>query len=145
MKTATVADRLHKHGLRVTPQRIWVYDYLDTNMIHPNCDEVYEALISKDKRLTRSTVYNVLQALVNTGLAVEVKVKGDCIRYDANTELHGHFVCTCCNSIYDFEIDKLEVRGLNGFKAHMKDVYFSGLCKKCLGATDTSNAMAREV
>ncbi len=132
MDTKTVADKLHKHGLRVTPQRIWVYDYLDANRVHPDCDEVYEGLRASDRRLTRATVYNVLQALVKNGLAVEVKVDGERLHYDANVELHGHFICSHCSRIYDFEVDKLEVSGLYGFKTHFKDVYFTGVCKKCL-------------
>lgn len=132
MNTKTVADKLHRHGLRVTPQRMWVLDYLDTHRVHPDSEQVFQGLLNEDRRLTRATVYNALQALVEHGLAVEVKIEGDRMRYDANIDLHGHFVCRCCGGIYDFDVKQLKVSGLDGFNTQAKDVYYSGECKNCL-------------
>lgn len=132
MKSNEIANKLHKHGLKATPQRIWVYDYLLNHRTHPDCDEVYEWLRNNDLRITRSTVYNSLQALVDNGLAIEVKLDGDRVRYDGYTKLHGHFKCSCCGNIYDFDIKRLSVDGLDGFKTQLKDVYFSGVCNKCI-------------
>ena len=131
MNTNIIADKLHKHGLKATPQRIWVYGYLLENRTHPDCDEIYEALMSNDKRITRSTVYNSLQALVDHGLAIEVTLDGERVRYDGFTKLHGHFKCQNCGRIYDFEIKRLSVDGLAGFDTRLKDVYFSGVCENC--------------
>ena len=127
-----IADKLHKHGLKATPQRIWVYDYLINHRTHPDCDEIYEGLIQNDLRITWTTVYNTLQALVKSGLAIEVKMDGNKMRYDGLTGLHGHFKCSCCGGIYDFDIKKLSVGGLEGFNTQLKDVYFSGMCNKCI-------------
>lgn len=131
MEREAIAKKLHSHGLRVTPQRVWVYDYLERYRTHPNAEEVFEAIKEKESSITLSTVYNVLQAFVEKGLAVEVKVDTGKVRYDANVGLHGHFICESCKSIYDFNIDKLTVTGLEGFTTQLKDVYFSGVCNKC--------------
>ncbi len=131
MKTNIVADKLHKHGLKATPQRIWVYSYLLENRTHPDCDEIYEALMQNDLRITRSTVYNSLEALVNRGLAIAVKLDDGRVRYDGVTHLHGHFKCSHCGRIYDFDIKRLSVEGLDGFDVKLKDVYFNGVCQSC--------------
>ena len=127
----SIAEKLHKHGLRVTPQRLWVYEYLDTYKTHPDAEEVYKAVREKESGITLSTVYNVLQAFTEKGLAVTVKVDGERTRFDANVGLHGHFKCRCCNGISDFEVKALECKGLEGFETELKDVYFSGICDKC--------------
>lgn len=50
-------------------------------------------------------------------------------------EDHGHFKCTECNKIYDFE---LNVDGLCGnliddkFKVEEKCIYLKGICSDCI-------------
>ncbi len=131
MDTKTIVKTLHDKGLRVTPQRIWVYRYLLENHTHPDAEEIYNALRLKDNTVTRATVHNNLHKMKEHGLALEITVDGDRMRYDGNTSMHGHFICSCCSKIYDFDIDSLNVDGLSGFKTQTKDVFFSGLCKDC--------------
>lgn len=126
-----ISDKLHSVGLRVTPQRIWIYDYLERYKTHPDAEEVYNAATKSDMAVTMSTVYNVLQAFVDHGLAIEIKLEGDRVRYDADISMHGHFICKDCGEIYDFNISSLTVSGLEGFQTDIRDVYFSGICKKC--------------
>lgn len=132
METKEIVKTLHDHGLRVTPQRIWVYEYLIHNKTHPDAEEIYNALKSRDNSVTRATVHNNLHKMKEHGLALEITVDGERLRYDGNTDMHGHFICSCCSGIYDFNVNKLEVSGLSGFKAHTKDIFFSGVCKKCI-------------
>lgn len=127
----SIAEKLHSHGLRVTPQRLWVYEYLKKYKTHPDAEEVYNAIKENESGITLSTVYNVLQAFTEKGLAVTVNLDGERTRFDANVELHGHFRCSKCNSICDFEVNNLEYTGLEGFEISLKDVYFGGLCNKC--------------
>lgn len=132
MDRKTITKILHDHGLRVTPQRISVYEYLIHNKTHPDAEEIYCALKRADSTVTRATVHNILRRMKENGLAQEITVDGDRLRYDGNMELHGHFICSCCSKIYDFDIDKLEVSGLSGFRAHTRDIFFGGVCKKCI-------------
>lgn len=131
MNLNAITEKLHNHGLKSTPQRVWVYDYLCTHRTHPDADEIYTSLSGSGHTLTRATIYNVLQALVKKGLVTEVKADASRTRYDAKVELHGHFICSRCKAIYDFDVDKLSTCGLDGFETRQKDVYFSGVCNKC--------------
>ena len=132
MDTKTIVKTLREHGLRVTPQRISVYEYLIHNKTHPDAEEIYNALRLADSTVTRATVHNNLHKMKEHGLALEITVDGDRLRYDGNTDTHGHFICSCCSKIYDFDVDKLEISGLSGFKTQTKDIFFGGLCKKCI-------------
>ncbi len=126
-----ICDKLHNSGLRVTPQRLWVYEYLEKYKTHPDAEEVYEAMKKEQNSITRATVYNVLNSLVEKGLAIEVKLDGERTRFDADVSMHGHFKCEKCKSIYDFNVSELTVTGLDGFETNIKDVYFGGICNKC--------------
>ena len=132
MDTKTIVKTLHDHGLRVTPQRISVYEYLIHHKTHPDAEEIYNALHLRDSTVTRATVHNNLHKMKEHGLALEITVDGDRLRYDGNTEMHGHFICSCCSKIYDFDVEKLEVSGLSGFSTQTKDIFFSGVCKNCI-------------
>ena len=132
MDTKTIVKTLREHGLWVTPQRISVYEYLIHNKTHPDAEEIYNALRLADSTVTRATVHNNLHKMKEHGLALEITVDGDRLRYDGNTDTHGHFICSCCSKIYDFDVDKLEISGLSGFKTQTKDIFFGGLCKKCI-------------
>lgn len=131
MDAEKIAAIFRKKGLRATPQRIAVYEFLIKNRIHPSAEEIYAALIKQYPAFSRTTIYNSLNTLVKNGLAVAVKINQEMVRYDACVELHGHFVCDKCKNIYDFAIETLSVKGLEGFKTVQKDVYFSGLCAGC--------------
>ena len=55
-------------------------------------------------------------------------------RYDIELENHGHFKCESCGTIYNFstDIDSLQVEGLDDFKVNDRNVYYNGICPKCL-------------
>lgn len=86
-----IAKCLSEHGLRVTPQRISVYRFLRENPIHPSADTVYRHIVKKYPSFSRTTVYNTLNALVESGLIITVKLDDKEQRYDGNAEFHGHF------------------------------------------------------
>ena len=131
MNLQTINDVLHTHGMRVTPQRIWIYNYLVENKTHPDAESLYCMLLNDGCNATRATVYNVLQRFLKCGLISEVKTDVARTRYDARVETHGHFMCNRCHAITDFDIDNLSVSGLDGFETQQKEIYFSGVCDKC--------------
>ena len=57
--------RLSETGLRPTPQRVLVYEYLLTHPTHPTADVIYRDVSEKLSTFSRTTVYNTLSALVS--------------------------------------------------------------------------------
>lgn len=131
MDTQQISEVFKSNGLKLTPQRIAVYKFLKENPIHPDALTVYEKMIESNPSFSKTTVYNCLQALSDCGLINPVNIDKDKIRYDADMSFHGHFKCTKCGEIYDFKCTESYISGIDGFEIEQKDVYYSGICKRC--------------
>lgn len=131
MDTKAIADIFKQKGIKATPQRIAVYNFLVENPIHPDVETVYKNVVKEYPSFSKTTVYNCLQLLADSGLLIPVKIDNEKIRYDADTSFHGHFRCEGCGKIYDFKCDDKNVLGIDGFEIKQKDVYYSGLCSCC--------------
>ncbi|MBD3405147.1 MAG: transcriptional repressor [Candidatus Lokiarchaeota archaeon] len=101
---------LRRAKLRVTPQRLAIYEALFKGKSHPTVNEVYEHVRSRNPAISLATVYQTLQVLVDLGLAQELSFKEGATRYDANMEPHVNVVCKICGNIDEIfpkEIDPL--------------------------------------
>ncbi len=132
MNTREIIGLFKEKGLKATPQRIAVYNFLVENPVHPDVETVYQSMIMDNPSFSKTTVYNCLQALTDCGLLIPVKIDNEKIRYDADTSFHGHFKCDCCGRIYDFKCFDEKVSGIDNFKIRQRDVYYSGLCSCCI-------------
>jgi len=65
-------NTLKKSGVRITPQRHAVLEYLMNSMSHPTADEIYKALEGKFPNMSVATVYNNLRVLREVGLVREL-------------------------------------------------------------------------
>lgn len=133
MNAMQVSDLLKSRGIRPTPQRIGVYQFLYDNRVHASADMIYEALSPQYPSFSRTTIYNSIKTLVENGLIRSVCIEGEYVRYDANIADHGHFKCLSCGKVYDFTTqwngDLPE--DLDGFEVRIKDAFFYGTCKAC--------------
>jgi len=130
----SLTEELKGKNVRLSHQRVKVLEYLDRNRIHPTADQIYCALHAEMPSLSRTTVYNALNSLVNADLVKMLTIESNEARYDIVTETHGHFKCEQCGKIQDFPIDLQEINpeGLKGCKIQQKNVYFKGLCRDCI-------------
>jgi len=128
-----VIDYLKKHDIRPSNIRIKVLKFLLKNRIHPTVEDIYKSLIEEIPTLSKTSVYNTLNLFLEKGIVVGIALDQKELRYDINTNFHGHFKCNKCGIIYDFPImisfpnkDQLE-----GFEITNRDVFFYGSCKEC--------------
>lgn len=114
-----IEQLLLKHGVKPTPQRAVIAQFLLSTHSHPTADEVFQAVSeSLPVPLSRATVYNTLNCLVEAGVLIEVVVEPGKSRYDANTSQHHHFVDTESGKIIDVrpeEVKNLPLRLAEGF------------------------------
>ena len=97
-----IRTRLIEKGLRVTPQRVAIYDAILKLRNHPTAEEII-AIIKKDQpHIATGTVYKVLDSLVENKLIRKVKTERDIMRYDAITENHHHLYCAESDRIEDY-------------------------------------------
>ena len=133
MDATTSAQLLQEKGIRPTAQRIGVYENIAQRCDHPTVDMLYQDMHPTHPSLSKTTVYNTLDMLVQAGLVRTVTINSNEARFDADTSLHGHFQCVCCGEVSDFRLPeaRLETAGLEGYEVSTQDVYFTCRCPKC--------------
>lgn len=130
----TITEKLKEKNIKPSQQRIKILEYLAAHPCHPTVDHIYSVLHPEMPSLSKSTVYNTLKAFIDAQLVREITIEENEVRYDYNTENHGHFKCEECGTVYDFDIDVFDVDApnLKNFSITEKNVYFKGICEKCL-------------
>lgn len=135
-KLQKAIDTLKESGVRITPQRHAVLDYLLTSETHPTADEIYKALANKFPNMSVATVYNNLRVLKKIGLVRELTYGDDSSRFDCNMTDHYHILCNKCGKIVDFHYPSLdEVESLaeqvTGFEVSYHRMELYGKCESC--------------
>src|SRR5690625_410979 len=135
-KLQVAIDTLKESGVRITPQRHAVLDYLLHSQSHPTADEIYRALESKFPNMSVATVYNNLRVLREIGLIRELTYGDDSSRFDCNMTKHYHIICKQCDKIVDFHYPTLdEVESLaeqvTGFEVSDHRLELYGTCEAC--------------
>ncbi|HEY9582293.1 peroxide-responsive transcriptional repressor PerR [Savagea faecisuis] len=127
---------LRESGVRITPQRHAILEYLISSEAHPTADEIYRALEDDFPNMSVATVYNNLKVFLNTGLVKELTYGDSSSRFDFASHDHYHIICDDCGKIVDFhhpglqEVEHLASH-MTGFKvnSHRLEVY--GTCPEC--------------
>jgi Fur family peroxide stress response transcriptional regulator len=109
-------ERLKEKGLRVTPQRVAIYEAVATLRNHPTAENVIEYIKANHPNISVGTVYKVLDSLVENGLLRKVKTEKDVMRYDAVLSNHHHLYCAETDRIEDYEDENLSALINNYFK-----------------------------
>jgi len=121
-------------GLKLTPQRLAILDYLDGNKRHPSAEEIYSAVSKKYPTMSFATVYNTLEVLRQRGGVLELTIDPGKKRFDPNTIPHHHLICVRCKSILDVHADyelKVPENQRGDFEITGNHIEFYGMCPKC--------------
>ena len=127
-------EKYKKIGIKLTPQRLAILDFLDGNKDHPSAEEIYREVSKRFPTMSFATVYNTLEALAERGNILELTIDPHKKRFDPNTELHHHLICTKCREIVDiFEDFDVSFPGdaARGFEISGYHIEYYGLCGKC--------------
>ena len=134
MDAETIKRSFAGSGLRCTPQRYAVMEFLMGRAAHPTALEIFEAVNRVDPRSSRATTYNNLRDLVEAGLVREVAVEGRAARFDAKGERHHHFICDRCGNVEDlpwYDVPNPSSGSLGKRVLRESEIIFRGLCGKC--------------
>ena len=127
------------NGISPSFHRIKIYEYLINNKTHPTAEMIYSNMITQIPTLSKTTIYNTLKTFTQKGLISAITIEDNEVRFDADTDFHGHFKCNNCGSLYDLYKDDLPQEIIKGLEqksilnntiteAHL---YFKGICKNC--------------
>lgn len=129
-----VVERLQKHNIKPSMQRISIMKYLMEHRTHPTVDEIYTALSPAIPTLSKTTVYNTLKILSEQGAAQTLTIDERNTCYDADTTPHAHFLCKRCGKIYDLPYDatkKVVEMNMEGHEVQEIHYYYKGFCRHC--------------
>jgi Fe2+ or Zn2+ uptake regulation protein len=125
---------VESQGLKMTPQRRAIVEYLQFATHHPTAEEVLNAVNERFPMTSRATVYNTLNWLKDAGLVKEV-YEGSIVRFDPNTSHHHHFICRSCGKVEDIESEFSDAFQLGlragDRKVENVEVILRGLCPHC--------------
>lgn len=100
-------EQLKEKGLKVTPQRVAIYEAIVKSKNHPTAENVIEYIKANHPNISVGTVYKVLDSLVENELLKKVKTEKDIMRYDAVLSNHHHLYCSETDRIEDYDDEKL--------------------------------------
>jgi len=141
---AFFCDHCHRHGLKITPQRIAVYNELAKARNHPSAEVMYRAVRRGHPNISYDTVNRTLQTFVDIGLVNLVEGIGGVRRFDPDRELHHHFHCRICGKIFDFHYERFDALEIPEnireiVTVDSKKAVLSGVCRRCQSQQSASS------
>ena len=126
---------LRRNGVKLTRQRMIIFQEVAESEEHPNAEWVYKAVRKKLPMVSLDTVYRTLWLLQDLGLIRNLGGK-DRVRFDGNMTPHHHFVCNACGLMRDFhsnELDQLKIPKEGGGWGNGETVHIEikGICIAC--------------
>ncbi len=129
---------LGSRRLRLTPQRAAIIEAAFSTDQHFTADELLAWSRSRDKSVSRATVYRTLPLLTQSGLLREMDFGKDQKYYDPNYAEHpnhSHIICVDCERIVEFESDKIarledEISHQLGFRLKSQRLQITAACEE---------------
>lgn len=147
MADQELSAALRERGLRVTPQRLFIYRALLELDRHVSAEEVLGEVAEQLPNVSLPTVYSALELFEELGLVRRLGVTRGAVLYDPRPDPHHHRVCDRCGAIEDVEADldlgqALERADRRGFRVERAEVLVHGLCGECVAAAAPRSALA---
>ncbi|GAB5521716.1 MAG: transcriptional repressor [Rhodothermales bacterium] len=95
---------LKKRKQRQTPERFAVLEEIYATGDHIDADELFVRMKQKGSRVSRATVYNTLDLLLDCNLVVRHQFGSTQAKYERAYSYwqHDHMICMDCNEIFEF-------------------------------------------
>ncbi len=129
-------ELLKSKGLKVTPQRLAIFNVLYNTTCHPSAETIYNSLQETHPTMSLATVYKTLDCFKKNNLVRELNVGEDSFRYDITVDSHPHLICVECHEVSDMESKVLQnireqISEETNFKLITEQLYFYGICPDC--------------
>lgn len=135
MDAVEILKGLKSKGIRFTPQRQAILEYLLATRDHPTAEEIYKQVKAKFPGVSLGTIYNTLNMLKEHGFILELPCGDMSSRFDGNPNNHYHVMCSECGKVVDFHNELINMDELvseqTGFDVHTHNLVFYGVCPDC--------------
>ncbi|HBM85777.1 MAG TPA: transcriptional repressor [Opitutae bacterium] len=143
----TFKEFLTSKGLRVTNQRLAIFDAAYEHPDHFTAEDLLERARAIDDSVSRATVYRALPILTESSLIREVDIGRDFKYYMANknaTTFQAQVICLDCDKIFEIDAPFMEWYGKTvadklalqvesqrlQVTAHCNELKASGICER---------------
>lgn len=134
-----IRQRFERHlegrNLRKTPERFAILERVMRLNNHFGIDELYALMEGDGYHVSKATVYNTVELLVECGLINRHLISSRNVQYEPATGRHCHLICTRCGSVSEVgeqEIKRyLEGIDMSGFRPVGYSMCIHGICAEC--------------
>jgi Fur family transcriptional regulator, ferric uptake regulator len=141
--TETFRNFLKNGKNRITPERFEVLDAAVDYQGHFGADDLYILMKNQKSSVSRATVYNTLELLVQCNLIGKRNFGDNMTRYESNLkkQKHDHLICVDCGRIVEFVNPKInaipdEICNEMGFKV---ESYSFNIFARCNNSKSCKN------
>lgn len=130
-------DYLTAHKCRKTPERYAILDLIYSDSRHFDMETLYDAMNERNFRVSRATLYNTMQLLLECNLVLKHQFGQNLSFYERayNNDFHHHLICSNCHKVQEYKDAELktiiQAKKIRSFTPAHYSLYIYGLCSKC--------------
>ena len=133
----TFSEYLKNKKLRNTAERDAIFTTVCKTKDPFTLDFIWQKLDSENFRVSRASVYNTIELLLDSKIVVRHQFTSALVQYELKclTENHNHLICTQCGTVRKVKDEKLSSYftdyKISKFASEYFSLYIYGLCSKC--------------